>query len=330
MKKNSLIFIVFILAGTLYAQVAPKNILLNKCFFSYTTHYPYLKGNKAFAYVRVPLGEEDYCTWSHKASSVENARNSALNACKQQHIDAECKIVDVDNTWLVQEGDFSSITPPDNTPLSQKQYTTLTNKAQDIVLGECLVLFDTHMKDKGHKVFAYTVDEAGRYACGTTHEYQTLRQAALDALKRCEETKRSMGQEAPKHPCLSFSDGKNILANVHDYNLTLHKKTNKFLNIKSYQSYVERARKYFSGPCLAQYKYYLRVKDHRAFYIAKDSEGKIVCGHSFGQFTIASAKKYAYEKCKTSAKFKKINAKCTLYNLDLLSDEELEKKRILK
>jgi len=330
MKKNSLIFILLIFMGTAYAQVAPKNILLNKCLFSYTTHYPYLKGNKAFAYVRVALGEEDYCTWSHKASSVENARASALNACKQQHIDAECKIVDVDNTWLVQEGDFSSITPPDNTPLSKQQHTLLTNKAKNIVLGECLVLFNTHMQDKGHKVFAYSVDADGRYACGTTHEYQTLRQAALDALGKCEETKKSMGKEAPKHTCLPFSDGKNILAGAHDYNLTLHKKTNKYLNLESYQSYVDKAKAYLSGPCLTQYKYYLRIKDHRAFYMAKDSEGKIACGHSFGQFTIASAKKYAYEKCKTSTKFKKINAKCTLYSLDLLSDEELAKKRILK
>ncbi len=330
MKKIYLIFIVFLLANTLNAQVAPKNILLNKCFFSYTIYYPYLKENKAFAYVRVPLGEEDYCTWSHNASSIENARTSALNACKQQNINAECKIIDVNNNWLVQESDFSIIIPPDNIPLSQQKYTMLTNKAKDIVLGTCFVLFDTHMKDKGHKVFAYSVDEDGKYACGVTHKYQTLRQAALDAIERCEETKRSMGKEAPKHPCLPFSDGKNILAGVHDYNLTLHKKTNKYLNIESYQSYLDKAKAYLSGPCLMQYKYYLRVKDHRAFYMAKDSEGKIACGHSFGQFTIASAKKNAYKKCKTSTKFKKINAKCTLYSLDLLSDEELAKKRILQ
>lgn len=318
------------LTDTLYAQVAPKNILLNKCLFSYTTHYKYLKGNKAFAYVRVQLGEEDYCTWSHQASSVVNARTSALNACKQQNINAQCKIVDVDNTWLVQEGDFSTIMPPDNTPLSKQQHTMLSNKAKNIVLGECLVLFDTHMKDKGHKVFAYSVDEDGKYACGATREHQTLRKAALDALEKCKETKKYMGKKAPKHSCLAFSDGKNILVGVNDYNLTLHQKTNKFLNLESYQTYVAKAKEYFTGPCLAQYKYYLRVKDHRAFYMAKDAEGKVACGHSFDQFTIASAKKHAYEKCKTSTKFKKINAECKLYSLDLLSDEELEKKRILK
>ncbi len=324
------ILIIAISVNSLYAQIDPKNILLNKCLFSYTKYYPYLKGHKAFAYARVALGEEEYCTWSHGASSIEIARASALAACRQQKIDAECKIIDVNNTWLVQEGDFSIIIPPANKPLSQESYTILLNEAKKLVLGECLRLFDRHLKQKEHKVFAYSIDADGKYACGTTQAYQTLRQAALDAMQRCEEAKKSMGQDAPKHRCLPLSDGKKILAGVNDYNLTLHKKSNIFPNTQDFHNYINQAKKDFFGACLTQYKYYLRLKDHRAFYIAKSAKGEIACGYSFNQFTIDTAKKTAYEKCKTSAKFKKIDQPCTLYSLDLLSDKELEKKRILK
>jgi len=330
MPKNTLIIIFLLLINILSAQIAPQNILLQKCLFSYTTQYKYLKSPKAFAYARVQLGEKDSCAWSQKAMNLKNAKTIALTACREKRIDAQCKIVDMNNTWIVQENDFTTIVPADNTPLSPHKYTQLTNQAKKLVLGECLSLFNTHLKDKGHKVFAYSVDEDGRFACGTSQEYQTLREAALIAIQRCEMKRTTMANKAPKHTCLSLSDGKKILLSDKDFNLKLQKKTNTFLDLKSYHAYVQKAKKHLSGPCLTQYKYYLRVKEHKAFYIAKGKKGEITCSHSFNQFTISSAKKQALKKCETAVKFKKTHPACKLFDLNLLSKKALEKKHILE
>ncbi|MCF6243437.1 MAG: hypothetical protein L3J43_00180 [Sulfurovum sp.] len=329
MKRYAFILSLLLMNLT-HAQVAPENILLQKCLFTYTTHYKYLKGDKAFAYARVALGEEDTCTWAHKATSPKDAKSIALKVCKQENINAECKIVDLNNKWLVQEGDFSTVIPPDNTPLPSENIKQLKTKAKTIVLGECLSLFNTHLQDKGHKVFAYSVDEDGAFTCGVSREQQTLRQAAIIANKICEKQKISMNTKAPKHPCLSLSDGKKILVSAKDYNITLHQKTNKLLTTPSYNTYISKANKHFSGSCLTQYKYFLRIKDHKAFYFAKSTAGKVVCSYSFNQFTINAAKKSARKKCETAAKFKKITQKCQLYSLDLLTTEELKSKRMIK
>ena len=319
-KRRELFSLLFLYLFTnfSYAQTAPTNILLQKCYFNYNNIYKHLKGHKAFAYVRVTLGEEDYCAWSHNASSEENAKRSALHACKQQKVDSLCKIIDVNNVWLNNEGAFSSIMPADNTPLSQQEYTSLTNQAKTMVLGECLSLFNTHLQDKGHKVFAYSVDEDGHYACGSSKEHQTLRTAAIIALKICEDKRSSMGNKAPKSTCLSYSDGRKILVNENNFELTLHKKINKYLSQDEYTHYVKEGVKYLSGFCLTQYKYYLRDKDHKAFYIAQDIHGKIACGRSVNGFTVTSAKKHALSLCEISAKKEQVQSKCELF---MLNDE---------
>ena len=304
------LFLLFFFLDSLYAEMAIQNVLLQHCHDSYHNLYRYLKGDKAFAYARVKLGEKDYCVWSHKATSEENAKNSALQACRQQPIDAQCKIVDVNGKWSVKDGAFSMIIPADNTPLSQMQYKKLTNQAKDIVLDECLSLFYTHLQDKGHKVFAYSVDEDGRYACGASKEHQTLRTAALAALKVCEEQRRFMKKKAPKNPCLSFCDGKKILANAEHFKIALHKKANRYMRQDTYLAYVKNAKQYLSDFCLTQYKYYLRDKEHKAFYIAQDTQGNVVCGRSVNKFTIASAKNHALKLCEKSVKTKRLQATC--------------------
>jgi len=318
MQKNTLIIICLLLINILHAQIAPQNVLLQKCLFSYTHQYKYLEGPKAFAYARVALGEKDSCAWTQKSVSIENAKNIALNACKDKKIDAQCKIVDINNTWMAQEGDFSTIVPADNTPLSVQESAQLLKQAKKLVLGECLSLFNIHIQDKGHKVFAYSVDEDGRFACATSKEHQTLRKAALIAIKQCETQRTTMGDKAPKHSCLSLCDGKKILVLARDFNLTLQQKRNTVLDLKQYQNYVNKAEKYFTKKCLTQYKYYLRAKDHKAFYIAKDNKNKMICTYSLNQFTIASAKKQALKKCEMDVKFKKIQSPCKLFDINLM------------
>jgi len=307
-----------------YAQVAPENILLDKCLFSYTKTYKYLKKNKAFAYARVAVGEEDYCAWTHSMHNASSAQNVALEACKKRVVDATCKIVDINDAWITEEDDFSMVIPADNTPFAPKKRIAIINEAQNLVLGECLTLFKEHLDDKGHKVFAYSIDENGNFACATTKEHQTLRKAAIVAVKKCEDQKIFMQKLAPKAPCLSFFDGKNILVKAKDFNITLDKKPNIFLSQKDYLKEIAKAKHTLFGPCLTQYKYYLRNKDHKAFYIAKDTKGNLVCGLSFDSFTISSAKKQALKKCQNTVKRKKLSAICQLYSLNLSSFDKTE------
>ena len=311
MYKYLLVLVLFL--DALYAQMAIQNVLLQRCHDSYSNVYRHLKGDKAFAYARVKLGEEDYCVWSYKASNEKNAINSALQSCRQQPINAQCKVVDVNGKWFVEDGDFSSIMPANNTPLEKVQYDALTNQAKKIVLGECLSIFNTHLQDKGHKVFAYSIDEDGNYACGSTKEHQTLRTAAIVALKICEDKRIFMEEKAPTNPCLSFSTGRKILVSAKNYKLTLDKKINRYLGQDEYRHYLREGEKYLTGACLTQYKYYLRDQDHKAFYIAQDGQGKVACGRSVGKFTVASAKKDALNKCLRSTKQEKIVAKCELF-----------------
>jgi len=321
MKKITLLFILFAYTYFTFAQVAPKNILLQKCLFSYAKIYKILKGHKAFAYARVSLGEKDYCAWSQETNNVENARKFALNGCKQAHIDAPCKIIDIDNKWLVQEEDFSRIEPPDNTPLSQKELDALTSKTKNILVGKCIPLFQEHLHHRGHKVFAYSIDKEGQYACATAKEQETLRQAAIIALDKCEKKRTSMEKKAPKHRCLSLSDGRNILIGARDFNLTLNAKSNLPLSIQKYQDLIQKATPLLSDACLSQYKYYLRGKEHKAFYVAKDVKGNSACGQSINQFTIKAAKAHALTQCHISAKVNKVKTPCTLFSLNLRHNE---------
>jgi hypothetical protein len=316
-KIVSILFLFYVGSIFSHAQIPFDNILLDKCLFAYTQTYKYIKNHKAFAYARVAVGEEDYCAWSQAVHNQESARATALKACKEANIDAKCKIVDVNNAWLVGEGDFSIIIPADQTALLPAKVTALVSEANTLVLGECITLFKKHLHDKGHKVFAYTIDEDGYYSCATSKEHQTLRKAALVALKRCEDTRISFPTKMSKNPCLSFSDGKKILVGVKEYNLTLDKKPNTFVSQEVYKKYVKKAKQELHGACLTQFKYYLKNKDHKAFYIAKDTQDKLVCGLSFDSFTIASAKKQALEKCESAVKRKKIDAKCKLFGLNL-------------
>jgi hypothetical protein len=315
-KSLHLYIFLFILSNFVYAQVPPKHILLEKCLFSYTKTYKHLKKNKAFAYARVAIGEEDYCTWTQGMYDVSSAQKIALEACKKVDMNATCKIVDVNDVWITKEGDFSTVIPADNTPLSAQKRADVIKEVEDIVLGECLDIFKRHLDDKGHKVFAYSIDEDGNFACATSKEHQTLRKAAIVAIKKCEDHKKTMQGFTPKMPCLSLFDGKNILANAKDFNITLDKKPNVFVDQKMYKEYVEEVKEKLYGACLVQYKYYIRNIDHKAFYIAKGKKGKLVCGLSFGGFTIASAKKEARKKCEDAAKRKKIDAKCELFSLN--------------
>jgi len=302
--------------NALWAQMAAPNVLLQRCYYDYVNIYKYLKEDKAFAYARVELGEEDYCVWSHKATSESHAINSALQACRKKPIDAQCKIVDINGNWSVPDGAFSSILPPDNTPLSTQLYAQLVAQARNIVLGECFTLFERHLQDKGHKAFAYSVDEDGKFACASSKEQQTLRTAGMIALKRCEEQKHSMGKNAPKNQCLTYSAGKKIYLSAKDYQLTLHPKNTTYMMQKEYLQYVNEGEKYLSGACMVQYKYYLRDKEHKAFYVARDEQGQVACGRSVNAFTVSYAKKDAFKKCVKSMRQKKLEAKCELFMLN--------------
>jgi len=313
----SFFLFLYVYAHFSYAQVAPQNILLEKCMFSYSKTYKHLKKNKAFAYARVAVGEEDHCVWTQAQHDVQSAQSIALKACNEKGLSTKCKIVDVNDAWRVNEGDFSIIMPADHTALTVQKEVSLIAEVEKLVLGECLSLFKNHLKEKGHKVFAYSIDEDGRFACATSKEHQTLRKAALVALEVCEETKKSLKNMAPTSKCLALSDGRNILLGVKEYNLTIDTKPNIFLNKEAYQHYVEQAKKMLFGACLEQYKYYIRNKDHKAFYIAKDTKENLVCGLSFDKFTINSAKKHAFKKCENAAKRKNISSKCQLFSLNL-------------
>ncbi len=312
MLKKLLVFIFLfpLLSG---AAPAPESILNSTCLNYYQTKYKTLKQHKAFVYAREKDTGKDRCQWHYGADTVENAKKAALKACAKQQLNAECLIVDADDKYLVKKGDFSLIVPVDKTPLSDTQKEALINQAKAIVRGNCLVFYKGYLKDAEHRVFAYSLDPDGKYACGKSFG-NNLKSLKLSALKACNTNKKNRGLNAPKSECKVYAVNKEILLGASDFGVTITPKSDNYLSSEEYSDYLNQAKEIINeGPCLFQFKYYLRGSQHQAFYLANDKKGKQACGRAEDAFTPEIASKEALKNCQASVKKKKLKADCKLY-----------------
>lgn len=312
MLKKLVVFILLFPALS-WAAPAPENILGKSCLTAYQTKYKKLKQHKAFVYVREEKTGKDRCQWHYGAKDVETAKKEAIKSCAKHQLNAECLVVDADDDYLVKDGDFSLITPADKTPLSESQKEALVAEAKQLILGNCLPFYETHLKDKEHRVFTYSLDTDGKYACGKSFgdNLQSVTQSALTACKR---NKAKRGKKAPKSNCRVYAENKNILLNASDFGVNVTPKSDKYLSSEEYGVYLNQGREIINeGPCLFQLKYYLRGSQHQAFYLANDKAGKQACGRAEGAFSPEIADSEALKKCQANVKKNKLKASCKLY-----------------
>lgn len=303
----------------------PEQVLAKNCLNSYKNSYLEQKEHKAFVYARESDTGKDRCGWGYGYATVEEARNGAMKQCADFQLNAECKIIDVDGVYLVKSGDFSPITPPDNTLLTEAEEEQLLEEARSLIRGNCLPFFKDYLKDKGHKVFAYSLDADGKYACGKTYQHTTLIAAQNGAIKGCQDNKNQRGNMKPKSPCKHYAQGNKILLTQKDFGMVLVPKSNRYLSSEEYSEYLSKAKEIISdGPCVFQMKYYLRSKEHAAYYLAQDENGVQACGRSEDAFTPTVAKANASQKCEAMVKKKKLKATCKLVaaNFDFIAKAE--------
>lgn len=295
-----------------WAAPAPETVLTQKCLTSYQTKYKNSKSPKAFVYAREEKTGKNRCQWNYGSVDVETAKNKAVAACAKYQLNAECIVVDTDGEYLVKEGDFSLITPVDKTPLTDAEKDDLVNQAKQLLTGNCLPFYKKHLNDKGHKVFSYSIDSDGKYACGKSSG-GNLVSSRLKAIKACNRNKRKRGNKKPVSDCRIYAENKKILLNANDYGVTIAEKSDKSLTTDEFNALLNQSKEVIDeGPCVFQMKYYLRGSQHNAFYLATDDQGKQTCGWTEGAFTPKIAKQEALDKCKKNVKKNLLKASCTL------------------
>jgi len=310
-----------------WAAPAPETVLTDKCLSAYQNKYKNRKVNKAFVYAREEDTGKNRCQWHYGADDVETAKDRALQACAKYQLNAECIFVDVNGEYLVKDGDFTTITPIDKTPLSASAKDALITEASQLLAGNCLAFFEKYLKDKEHRVFAYAIDADGKYACGKSRG-GNLVSVRLSALKACDRNIKKRRKKAPKSECRIYAENKSILLNANDYGVTLSEKSTKTLSKEEYDALLNQAQQHINkGPCVFQMKYYLRAKQHQAFFLATDDAGKQSCGWTEGAFSPEIAEKEALEKCKTNVKKQNLKASCELLakNFEIVAEQKAGK-----
>ncbi len=321
---KKLIVLILLFPALSWAAPAPENIMAKSCLDDYQTTYKTLKKHKAFVYSREEETGKDRCQWHYGGKDVETAKKEALKSCAKLQLNAECFVVDADDEYLVKDGNYSLITPADKTPLSKEQKEALVAEAKKLILGNCLVFYETYLEDKEHKVFTYSLDVDGKYACGKSFgdNLQAVKQSALQA---CKTNKAKRGKNAPKSDCKVYAENKEILLSASDFDISITLKSDKYLSSEEYTRYLNQAREIVNaGPCLYQIKYYLRGSQHQAFYLANDKKGKQACGRAEGAFSPEIANDEALKKCQANVKKKKLKASCKLYakNFEIVGKPE--------
>lgn len=309
--KKLLILLCF--TAMIHAEFSPQNVLTKSCLQSYLNTYKSQKNHKAFVYARERDTGKDRCGWGYGYGSVEEAKKGAMKQCTGFQLNAECIIVDVDGKYLVKEGDFTAITQPDNTLLSKERKEKLEKEAKGLIRENCFPFFRDYLNDEGHKVFAYSLDVDGKYACGKTYRNATLVAAKKGAIKACNDNKNKRGEKKPKSPCKLYAVGNKILLQANDFGINALPKVDKILGDDEYNAKLNKAKNMVKkGACLFQMKYYLRGSEHQAYYLAQDKEGKQVCGRSEGELSLDVALSKALKQCQERVSQYNLKATCKL------------------
>ncbi len=297
----------------LSADMLPQNVLTKSCLESYKKTYLSQKDHKAFVYARESETGKDRCTWADKHDSAQDAINAVMKHCQTFTLNAECKLIDSDGVFKVADGAFNPLKLADDTPLTQSEKDALKKEAKAIILGNCFPFFaNKFIEAKGHKSFGYSIDSNGSYACGYSYSNQSKKISKKRALKSCNDNKQKRGKKTPKSACKIYATANKILLKAADFGIKMDTKKDIYLSSEEYSKLLTSAKAIIDeGACLMQMKYYLRGKEHQAYYLAKH-DGKQACGRKEGTFTIAAAKDQAKKNCEKMAKKKKIAGKCKL------------------
>ncbi len=305
------LLLLLLFSSSAFAEIKPENVLAKSCLDYYNNEYLNKKQHQAFVYAREAKTDKDRCNWANGYKTAQEAIDSAMKGCRSQVLNAECKLVSSDGVFKAKKGDFTFLEPLDDSILSDKQKTELKEEAKNIILGNCFPFFDKFLEAKGHKSFGYSIDANGDYACGYSYKNQTKNTSKRQAVKSCNDNKRKRGNKAPKSECKVYAYDKNILLKANDFGIKVSPKSDKYLSNDEYQTYLDQAKVMIDdGACLMQYKYYLRGKQHQAYFFAKSKEGKQACGRVENAFTLDIAKQKAKKRCEKMLKKKKIKADC--------------------
>jgi len=315
----------------LIADMSPEQVMTKNCLQSYQNNYLSKENHKAFVYAREKETGKDRCSWSYGHTTAQEAIKTAMKSCQSVILNAECQLIDTDGKYKVSNGNFEPLEPLDNSPLSSEEKKRLTQKAQSIILGNCLPFFsNTYLKAQEHKAYSYSVDPNGNYACGYSYNHISRKNAQKSALKACEKDKQKRRAKKPKSPCKIYATNKKIALEAKDFGITIEKKEDIFLSSETYSKKLAQAKEIIDeGACLIQMKYYLRGTMQQAYYYTKE-KGKEACGRSENAFTLEVAKNEAKKSCEKMAKKQHIKTPCKLIaqNFEILAKRSKDREKM--
>lgn len=211
-----------------------ENTLSKNCLKYYHDKYETVSktasNTKVFIYARDVSGK-DLCYSHHGAGETKSLITEALDKCKNIHKSSACKVAAINGNWMVKENDFPQITQPDERKLSEADIQKLMNEAKVMLKGSCLPFFKKHLSHKGHKTFAYALDEKGHVACAENSGSVDAKYAQKQTINSCEKYKKSQGKKAPLSPCVLFSVNNTIVAKSSDFKKALKTINNKPIDI---------------------------------------------------------------------------------------------------
>jgi hypothetical protein len=229
-KKFTLLF--FTLAAIPLSAIPSEKfevdtLMSGVCLKSYKTSYTEKKNNKSYAFVR-DNNDKETCGWSYNTKAPKEAAKIALAQCEKgrvkKQIGSSCKTIDIHGELVAKSPDFTPYEADKSSPvLSGIELDALHDKAMDMLTKrDCRSMFRKYLKQKGHKVFVYTVGNRGLYLHCSMANRAVQGSAEKIAFKDCEKA-RSKDRYLKKFTpdCKLFAKGDTLLVTPEDYGLTV-------------------------------------------------------------------------------------------------------------
>ena len=228
------IFLSFFLLVNLKAfgvPLTPETTLGAICLEYYKNEYSNAKNTKVFIYARDNKTGNDRCVMHRGEGNTDDLIKAGISSCKKLHSYSECKLIAINENWMVKQGDFTPITQPNLTPITKDEINALMRDSEYLLRGNCISFFKEYLSKESHKVFAYALDEKEHFACSQSSRNVDIEVAKRIVIEDCNNYSKTKGENGPVTPCKVFAENNKIIADKLTYAEALKALNNKPIDI---------------------------------------------------------------------------------------------------
>ena len=197
--------------------------------------------------------------------------------------------------------------------LSEAERQQLLSEAKPLLRKECFRQFERYLDAPGSKSFFYAIDGEGRYACGNSSRQEDRQVADDAALADCLRDRSRRGARMPKITCRQYARENDLLLTQRDFGLEITPLASRALTPEEFRAAIDTAEAVLGVKCLAEFKLYLNSEGHKAFYYARDRQGRYACGSADAAIADSAAQRVALKHCDTHRDKEKVQTNCKLY-----------------